>query len=207
MRKSKMLVSGKSLLNGGENYDNIKKWSYSLAKQWVAENLVPKGVNSSRKFFNYIRKDSLPKHFPRRPDDFFRYRGTWKGWDDFLGYPDRKKTISKFCDYETAKKMSRQVGIESCKEYRNWKDKPSNLPSRPELTYKAEWNGWKEFLGENYKKNQPIIRNYTKLKPADVRIIKHQLSLGVTGAFLAKHFGVSEMQISRIRHGENWNEL
>jgi len=207
MRKSKMLISGKSILNGKENYDSIKKWSYSIAKQWVIENLIPKGVTSSRKFFNYIRTNSLPKHFPRRPDDFFRYRGHWKGWDDFLGYPSQKRKSSKFCNYETAKKLAQEAEIESCKEYREWEDKPSTLPSRPELTYKDEWVSWKDFLGENYKRNHRVIRNYTKLSEADVRIIKHQINLGVTGAFLAKHFGVSEMQISRIRHGENWNEI
>lgn len=75
------------------------------------------------------------------------------------------------------------------------------MPARPEITY-HEWEDWPKFLGEHYKKPDPV-RN-TKLKLSDVRIIKHQLQLGVPGAVLARMFNVSEMQISRIRSGENW---
>jgi hypothetical protein len=31
--------------------------------------------------------------------------------------------------------------------------------------------------------------------------------MGISGAILAKTFRVSEMQISRIKRGENWNEI
>ncbi len=53
----------------------------------------------------------------------------------------------------------------------------------------------------------PDPRHYTKLNIADVRIIKHQLNMGVPGAVLARTFKVSEMQISRIKRGENWNDI
>jgi len=33
------------------------------------------------------------------------------------------------------------------------------------------------------------------------------LALGVSGAILARTFGVSEMQISRIKNGENWAKV
>jgi hypothetical protein len=78
------------------------------------------------------------------------------------------------------------------------------MPSRPEYFYK-EWNGWQDFLGPAYKPPDP--RHYTKLSVADVRIIKHQLNMGISGALLAKTFKVSEMQISRIKRGENWNDI
>ena len=31
--------------------------------------------------------------------------------------------------------------------------------------------------------------------------------MGIPGAILARTFKVSEMQISRIKRGENWNEI
>jgi hypothetical protein len=31
--------------------------------------------------------------------------------------------------------------------------------------------------------------------------------MGISGSVLAKTFGVSEMQISRIRNGENWTKV
>jgi hypothetical protein len=33
------------------------------------------------------------------------------------------------------------------------------------------------------------------------------LNMGIPGAVLARTFKVSEMQISRIKHGENWNDI
>jgi hypothetical protein len=188
-----------------DNFDSIKRWSYSLAKQYVRDNIVTQGVDSSRKFQDYVRKSNLPKHFPRRPDDYFRLRGSWKGWYDFLGTTkDTAIRRKDFYDYETAKKVTRDSGIKNSVEFRNWKNKPVKIPGRPELYY-HEWTSWREFLGNNYYVPKP--KHYCKLSEKDVRIIKQQLDMGVPGRYLAKHFKVSEMQISRIRNGENWGDI
>ncbi|MBN1143592.1 MAG: hypothetical protein JXA72_04190 [Bacteroidales bacterium] len=186
------------------DWDAVLKWSYSLASKYAIENLVPIGVTSARKFDAYKRaKKPLPRKFPRIPDEYFTRKGSWKGWRDFLGYPEHKRSRF-YLNYRDASRVSREANIRNSKEYISWKDRPSNLPSRPEYFYK-EWNGWKDFLGTSFKAPDP--RHYTKLKVADVRIIKHQLKMGIPGSVLAKTFKVSEMQISRIKHGENWNDI
>lgn len=188
-----------------ENYDSVLNWSYSLASQWVKKNLVPKGIVSARKFEAYKREGGyLPLHFPKIPDEYFKRRSSWKGWRDFFGNPvisRRKRCLS----YRDASRIAKMHNIKNCKEYRDWKDRPANMPARPGITYKGEWKGWREFLGNCYQR--PRKRNYSKLSESDVRIIKHQLDLGITGAALAKIFQVSEMQISRIRSGENWGDV
>ncbi len=187
-----------------DNYDNVLKWSYALAQKWVLDNLVPLGVDSSRKFDTYKKEGKyLPKHFPKRPDDYFRTRKTWKGWVDFFGYPTHNLKRDYY-NYDTASKVTRQAGIKNSKEFKNWKKRPEKVPSRPDQFYE-EWKNWKDFLGEKYFITKP--RNYSKLNETDVKIIKHQLSIGVPGAALARHFKVSEMQISRIRSGENWSDV
>lgn len=45
---------------------------------------------------------------------------------------------------------------------------------------------------------------YTKLTKEHVDFIRKQLKKGIPGSILAKQFNVSQMQISRIKHGENW---
>lgn len=187
-----------------ENWDDVLKWSYNLARKYVIENIVPQGVTSARKFEAYKRnKKPLPRKFPRIPDEYFIRKGSWKGWRDFLGYPNQKKSRN-FLGYQDAARVTRNASIRNSKEYLNWKDRPTNLPARPEYFYK-EWNGWKHFLGSKFEKPNP--RHYTKLKEADVRIIKHQLKMGIAGAVLARTFNVSEMQISRIKRGENWEDI
>jgi len=186
------------------NWNDVLKWSYSLARKYTIEKLVPVGVTSARKFDAYKRsKKPLPRKFPRIPDEYFIRKGTWKGWRDFLGNPEQKRS-RHYLTYRDASRVVREAGIKNSKGYIQWKDRPANLPSRPEYFYK-EWNGWKEFLGTSYLPPDP--RHYTKLTIADVRIIKHQLNMGVPGAVLARTFKVSEMQISRIKHGENWNDI
>ena len=43
------------------DWDNVLKWSYTLARKYAIENLVPLGVTSARKFDAYKRaKKPLP---------------------------------------------------------------------------------------------------------------------------------------------------
>jgi hypothetical protein len=186
------------------DWDNVLKWSYSLARDYTIKYLVPLGITSARKFEAYKReKKPMPRKFPRIPDEYFIRKGTWKGWRDFLGYPEQKKS-KHYLVYKDASRVARDAGIKNSKSYIHWNERPPTLPSRPEYFYQ-EWNGWKEFLGSGYEAPDP--RHYTKLSLADVRIIKHQLKLGISGAVLARTFKVSEMQISRIKRGENWNDI
>ena len=48
---------------------------------------------------------------------------------------------------------------------------------------------------------------YSKLKPDDVKAIKSMLIKGVKQKIIAKMFCVSEMQITRIKRGDNWPEI
>ncbi len=187
-----------------DDYDAIISWSYSLAKKWVQDNLIPQGVTSKRKFEQY-KQDGyyLPKYFPRIPDEYFKRRGSWQGWRNFFGYPEQKRG-KHFVSYKDASRIAKMHRIKNCKEYRNWESRPANLPARPELYYE-EWTNWKDFLGNQYEK--PKLRNASKLSISDIRIIKHQLKLGIPGSVLARTFGVSEMQISRIKKEENWSDI
>lgn len=188
-----------------ESYDNVVKWSYRLASMWVKEHLIPLGVNSSRKFESYKRDGNyLPKNFPRKPDEYFKKAEVWKGWSDFFG----KEGIHferNYLNYEEASRMCKRLGIKNSIEYRTWKNRPAKLPARPDQYYKEAWIGWSDFLGDSYE--LPERKVASKLNKNDVRIIKHQLNLGVSGSVLAKTFGVSEMQISRIKNGENWTKV
>ncbi|HBH48592.1 MAG TPA: hypothetical protein DDX98_08120 [Bacteroidales bacterium] len=188
-----------------DSYDKVVKWSYKLASLWIKEHLVPLGINSSRKFDTYKREGKyLPKTFPRKPDEYFKKSGVWKGWSDFFG-KEGVHAEKEYYPYQQASIVCKQMGIKNSIEYRTWAKRPDKLPARPDQYYRNEWSSWKSFLGEHYA--IPKRQVYSKLKESDVRIIKHQLKLGVSGAALARTFGVSEMQISRIKKGENWAEV
>ena len=58
----------------------------------------------------------------------------------------------------------------------------------------------------NKIKNKGIIRN-SKLKPEDVKVLKGMLEKGIKQNVIAKLFSISEMQVTRIKRGENWSKI
>ena len=58
----------------------------------------------------------------------------------------------------------------------------------------------------NKIKNKGIVRN-SKLKPEDVKVLKGMLDKGVKQNVIAKLFSISEMQVTRIKRGENWGKI
>ena len=58
----------------------------------------------------------------------------------------------------------------------------------------------------NKIKNKGIIRN-SKLKAEDVQVLKGMLEKGIKQNVVAKLFSISEMQVTRIKRGENWGQL
>lgn len=61
-------------------------------------------------------------------------------------------------------------------------------------------------LQEERKKKGKVV-TYSKLKPEEVSLIKSMIERGVKQKLIAKMFCVSEMQITRIKRGENWKEI
>ena len=49
--------------------------------------------------------------------------------------------------------------------------------------------------------------NNNKLKESDITLLKSMLQRGVVQAKIAKMFCISEMQVTRIKRGENWGHV
>jgi hypothetical protein len=66
----------------------------------------------------------------------------------------------------------------------------------------------REFLKQKYSdKQRPKPINNSKLKEADIVLLKSMLKRGVVQAKIAKMFCISEMQVTRIKRGENWGHI
>jgi hypothetical protein len=63
------------------------------------------------------------------------------------------------------------------------------------------------FLREKNKNNPNKIITFSKLKAQDVKLIKSMLQRGVKQNLIAKMFCISEMQVTRIKRGENWGDI
>ena len=61
--------------------------------------------------------------------------------------------MKKFRDFESAREFVRKLKLKNKTEwnkYRNSGNKPNNIPSNPQRTYKNEWGGFSDFLGNGY---------------------------------------------------------
>jgi hypothetical protein len=55
--------------------------------------------------------------------------------------------------------------------------------------------------------NRPKVHSNSKLKESDIALLKSLLERGVVQAKIAKLFSISEMQVTRIKRGENWGHV
>lgn len=209
MSKTKSATKFKSYKDF-DDVDSIVTWSYSLAREWAIDHLVPKGILSNIKLQEYIKQGNyLPKHYPRGVQQYYRRRGAWVSWENFFNREGKYYSVKYdllYLDFEEAKKVVQANKITSSTHLLTWKDRPKNIPDQPHKIYK-EWVSWKDFFGEHHGAVNNRLGMNGKLKEKDVRIIKHQLKLGVPSNALAKMFKVSEMQIFRIKSGENWGHV
>jgi hypothetical protein len=86
-------------------------------------------------------------------------------------------------------------------------DKSNNYYKNLKWVSKSEcYQRMHKKLQEERKKRGKVI-TYSKLKAEEVSLIKSMLARGVKQKLIAKMFCVSEMQITRIKKGENWKEI
>ena len=88
----------------------------------------------------------------------------------------------------------------------NW-EKGNNHYSNLQWSTKSEsYLRMHKRLQEERKKKGKVV-TYSKLKTEEVALVKSMLERGVKQKLIAKMFCVSEMQITRIKRGENWKEV
>jgi len=82
----------------------------------------------------------------------------------------------------------------------------SNLEwhTKESILIKHREDAKKRIKDPNKKRKAP---SYSKLQESDVELLKSMLQRGVTQAKIAKLFRISEMQVTRIKRGENWGHV
>lgn len=107
-----------------------------------------------------------PYPLPRNPPQ--TYKSEWKGWKDFLGYEQANRNpISVLHEhkqqyheqqrelhYRPFMDAVKYVSTLHLKDYNDWLEwrssyKHKDIPWRPDLFYRTEWQGWKVFLGHD----------------------------------------------------------
>ena len=88
----------------------------------------------------YCESNKKPNDIPEYPNDV--YNNDWKGMIDWLG--------DEWRPFEEAREFARSLQLKGWIEwieYAKTDEKPNDIPSHPEKTYKNDWNGWVDWLG------------------------------------------------------------
>jgi hypothetical protein len=88
----------------------------------------------------------------------------------------------------------------------DWNKQNNHFANLEWATKKVSYARMHKRLREERLKKGKVI-TYSKLKADEVALIKSMLERGIRQKLIAKMFCVSEMQITRIKRGENWSNI
>lgn len=97
----------------------------------------------------YCKNSSKPSDIPTNPRSVYLHSG-WIGWGDWLGTGRIANQKRLFLNYEEAREFVHKLSLKSqtewfeyCKSF----DKPKDIPSDPQGTYKNKgWSSWGDWL-------------------------------------------------------------
>jgi hypothetical protein len=105
-------------------------------------------LNGSEDWKNYCRSGNKPSYIPSNPAK--TYKEKWKGFGDWLGTGRIASRFKKYRSFEDARIFARSLNIRNQDKWRLYAksgQKPDDIPSGPDRTYKKEWKGWGDWLG------------------------------------------------------------
>jgi superfamily II DNA or RNA helicase len=121
---------------------NKKYRSFEEARKWVRD----LNFKNEMEWREYKKRDDFPNDIPKQPQNTTQYKNKWKGMGDWLGTFNSKNR--EWLSFEEAKKYMKPFNLKNEREWRGWKkQRPKNIPSQPEVKYKNQWKGFKDFLG------------------------------------------------------------
>lgn len=129
----------------------------SLSEFNKAKEIIKKlNIKSNSEYYVHTRTN---KSLPRYPDRYFKEH--WSNWEDFLGVHEAYSSMTE------ASAAARELGIGLKSEYTSDYSRDPKLPFRPDIRYKAEWQGWRHFLFPRYESGDECAAAARKLGITD----------------------------------------
>jgi superfamily II DNA or RNA helicase len=114
-------------------------------------------LKSSSSWVEFCTSGKRPSDIPSNPQ--FTYSLDWQGWRDWLGTGQTRNAPSnryKLRSFEGARGLARKLGLSSRTEWRTYcagPERPLDIPTNPNIAYRAQWKGWGDWLGTGNTKN------------------------------------------------------
>jgi superfamily II DNA or RNA helicase len=121
---------------------------FSEAQEYVQS----QNINSLKQWQEFGRSGKRPSNIPSTPAKAYKYTG-WVSWPHFLGTKTVATRLREYLSFEEARRLIRSLNLSSHKEWRQYcksGQKPDNIPSAPNSTYKKQWQGWPDWLRNDF---------------------------------------------------------
>ena len=133
--------------------------SYDEAKKFARN----KNIKSYNEWIILTQSKSFPDNVPKAPHLLYK---EFEGWGVFLGTKNIRGK-NNFLSYKDCKIYAKSLKLKTVSEWLGLKDRPQNVPQKPQYFYKNEWEGWSKFLGVkivNSKDKTKFYCNYSQAK-------------------------------------------
>ncbi|MFN5091136.1 MAG: DEAD/DEAH box helicase family protein [Bacteroidota bacterium] len=164
-----------------ENHLEIKLWDKLSGYNWLpfeearefVRNLNLKG---QKEWFDYCKSGEKPEDIPVAPHLVYKQDG-WNTWGDWLGTGSVASHLREYRPFEEAREFVHNLNLKGEKEWRDYRksgNKPEDIPSNPNQTYKQDgWKTWGDWLGNGIVASH--LREYRPFEEA--REFVHNLNL------------------------------
>jgi hypothetical protein len=123
-------------------------------------------LKNQKQWQEYCKSGNKPDYIPSNSN--VTYKKDFKGWGDFLGTENIASQEKIFRSFLEAREFVRKLGLKNQKEwsvYRKSGNKPDDIPSNPNATYKKEWKGFGDWTGtENIASFNKVYRSYKEAR-------------------------------------------
>lgn len=122
-----------------------KKWrEFEEAREYVRG----LGLRSQKEWTEYAGSGQKPSDIPADPRKVYKEAG-WHSMGDWLGTGYVANQERQYRPFEEAREFARSLGLKNSDEWRAWGrrgERPLDIPSNPNTTYRAHWSGWGDWL-------------------------------------------------------------
>jgi hypothetical protein len=108
-------------------------------------------LKNMEEWYDYCASGNKHENIPASP--YNSYKKDWKGYGDFLGTGTIANQNMQFRSFIDAREFVQKLKFQSTTEWFTYSksgNKPKDIPSLPSGTYKKEWQGWEDFLGDEF---------------------------------------------------------
>jgi hypothetical protein len=107
------------------------------------------GLKNHKEWTEYCKSGDKPEDIPATPNKTYKNKG-WKNNGDWIGTGRIHNKDIQYRSFQEAREFARALNLKGQKEWREYcksGDKPEDIPTNPQRTYKKEWKGLGDWTG------------------------------------------------------------